>query len=248
MKILSRKFFIEKIGDSNVVKALELFLFVKAHYESSTIKDFQYKKLGEEVNLCYSTLKKRINILKELDLVEFVGKNKQHLLFKSLRSKKSNVRIEQIDFSSIKTIGDGLRALFLVEMQLRKEYIRQLMMKYKNPDKSDDYKAIRREVRKRGLMNKEFVDNGISYKYIATKLGIGYNKVTDLIKCATKRGMLAKKRNAKLVYDAAIQGQDVYAVFEFEEDKKHKYVSNGCIYYLGANTYHLWHSLDWYGI
>lgn len=248
MKHLSRKFFNENISDSKAVKALELFLFVKTHYKSSTINNFTYKELSKQTKLCFTTLKKRIALLKEFELVEFVGKNKQHLLFKSLRSKKSNVRIEQIDFSSIETIGDGLRALFLVEIQVRKEYIRQLMMKYKNPNKSDDYKAIRREVRKRGLMNKQFVDNGISYKYIATKLGIGYSKVTDLIKCATERGMLAKKRNAKLVYNAAIQGQDVYAVFEFEEDKKHKYVSNGCIYYLGANTYHLWNSLDWYGI
>lgn len=111
-------------------------------------------------------------------MVEFIGKDRQHLLFKSLKSKKSNVRIEQIDFSTIKTIGDGLRALFIVEVQLHKEYICQLMMKFNNPNKSDDYKAIRREVRKRGLLNRNFEDNGISYKYIANKLNIGYKIMT----------------------------------------------------------------------
>lgn len=250
MKGISRKFFNKHISDSKVVKALELYLFVKVRYESfsSTIKDFRYNRLTEETGLCFTTLKKRINILKQLGLVEFIGKDRQHLLFKSLKSKKSNVRIEQIDFSTIKTIGDGLRALFLVEVQVQKEYIRQLMMKYNNPSKSDDYKAIRREVRKRGLMGKKFEDNGISYKYMAKKLKIGYNKVHELIKCATERGMVAKKRNAHLVYDANKDGQNAYYVLDFEEDRKHKYVSNNCIYYLGANTYVLWNDLDWYGI
>lgn len=250
MRGISRKFFNEHISDSKVVKALELYLFVKVRYEafSSTIKDFRYNSLSKETGLCFTTIKKRINILKQLGLVEFIGKDRQHLLFKSLKSKKSNVRIEQIDFSTIKTIGDGLRALFLVEVQVQKEYIRQLMMKYNNPSKSDDYKAIRREVRKRGLMGKKFEDNGISYKYMANKLKIGYNKVHELIKCATERGMVAKKRNAKLIYDANVSGANVYSVFEFEEDKRHKYISNNCIYYLGANTYVLWNDLVWYGI
>lgn len=248
MKKISRRFFNENISDSKVVKALELFLFVKGHYKSSTINNFNYKELSEKTGLCFTTLKKRINILKQFELIEFVGKYKQHLLFKPLKSKKSNVRIEQIDFSSIKSIGDGLRALFLVEIQVRKEYIRQLMMKYNNPKKSDDYKAIRREVRKRGLMDRKFEDYGISYKYIARKLCIGYNKVSELIEYAQRCGMIFKKRNSRLVYDANINNENAYNVFEFESDKKHKYVSNNRIYYLGANTYYLSNGLDWYGI
>lgn len=113
MKNLSRKFFNENISNSKVLKALELLLFVKVNYKSSTIKDFSYKNLSKITGLCFTTLKKRMAILRELELIEFVGKNKNHLLFKSLRGKKSNINIEALDFSSIKTIEEGLRALFL---------------------------------------------------------------------------------------------------------------------------------------
>lgn len=60
MKGISRKFFNKHISDSKVVKALELYLFVKVRYEafSSTIKDFRYNRLSEETGLCFTTLKK----------------------------------------------------------------------------------------------------------------------------------------------------------------------------------------------
>lgn len=250
MKNLSRKFFNENISNSKVLKALELFLFVKVHYQSSTIKYFSYKHLSEVTGLCFTTLKKRMAILRELELIEFVGKNKNHLLFKSLRGKKSNINIEALDFSSIKTIEDGLRALFLVQIQVRKEYIKQLLLKYKNPSKGEDYKEIRREVRKRGLMDTQFKDYGISYKYIAKKLKIGFNKVSKLIECAEKIGLLIKEKHSNLVYDAKCDGVNGYYAFEFvpESNKKGKFATNRGIYSVEANTYHLCHDVQWYGI
>lgn len=250
MKHLSRKFFNENISDSKAVKALELFLFVKTHHKSSTINNFTYKELSKQTKLCFTTLKKRIALLKEFELVEFVGKNKQHLLFKSLRGKKSNINIGALDFSSIETIGDGLRALFLVQVQVRKEYIKQLLLKFKNPNKSDDYKEIKREVRNRGLMNTQFKDYGISYKYIAKKLGIGFNKVSDLIKCAEKLGMIVKEKHSKLVYNAKENKTNGFYAFEFVADKNkiNKFATNTGIYSVSANTYILCYDVAWYGI
>ena len=77
-----------------------------------------------------------------MELVEFVGKNKQHLLFKNARSKKSNVRIDKLDFSSIEALSDGLCALFLVEVQLQKEYVRQLFAKKEDAKRVTTFVAL----------------------------------------------------------------------------------------------------------
>lgn len=248
MKKLSRKIFRENIGSSKARKALELYLFVKAKYVSSTIKGFTYKKLSEETGLCYTSLKKRMKILKELDLVEFVGKKKNHLLFKNARSKKSNVRIDKLDFSSIEALSDGLCALFLVEVQLQKEYVRQLLAKKENAKKGDKIQFINRKIRGLGYVGVAFRDCGISYKYLAKKLGVGYNKVSSLIKFAEKKDMIVKENHIDFIYDARKDGKNGIYAFDFVKNKKNKFATLKGIYSVGANTYHLVDELDWYGI
>lgn len=91
MKKISRKIFNENISDADAVKALALLIFVKIKYPTSVVPNFSYYKLKKTTGLHISTLKKRIETLGNMDLLIFVGKYNQHLLFKKIRAQKSNV-------------------------------------------------------------------------------------------------------------------------------------------------------------
>lgn len=245
MKKLSRSLFNQVIGNSKARKALELYLYVKNKYASSTIPNFTYKGLSKETGLCYTSVKKRISTLKELDLIEFVGKNKQHLLFKNARAKKSNVNVGVLNKTDIQSISDGLFALFLVEIQLRKDYIKQLLLKKETAQKRDNIKAVNKEIRERGLIGKKFVDNGISYKYIAKRLKIGFNRVSALIKNAVKLGMLSVEKHIELIFDAKDSGKSGHFAFQYVVDKRNRFATNRGIYEVKANSYILNKDMDW---
>ena len=56
---------------------------MKERYVSSTINNFTYTKLSAATRLSRESLKKRIQTLKEMELVEFVG------IFNSIKAKES---------------------------------------------------------------------------------------------------------------------------------------------------------------
>lgn len=245
MKNLSRKLFNETIRSSKGRKAVELYLFVKERYASSTIPNFTYKKLSEATGLCYTTLKKRIETLKQLDLIEYVGKKKQHLLFKNAKARKSNVNVGVLDKNSIGSISIGLLALFLVEVQKRKDYIRQLLTKKENAKKGDDISSLCREIRKRGLFGRKYVDNGISYKYIAKKLSISFSKVNSLINHAVERGMLTVEKHVERIFSAKHTGKSGFFAFKFIEGRKNCFATEKGIYQVKANSYLLNENMAW---
>lgn len=245
MKKLSRKLFNQAIGNSKARKALELYLFVKNKYASSTIPNFTYKQLSEETGLYFTTLKKRMATLKELDLIEYVGKNKQHLLFKNARAKKSNINVVVLDKTDIQSISDGLLALFLVEVQLHKEYIKQLLLKKETAKKGENIKAVCKEIRERGLIGRKFEDNGISYKYISKKLGIGFSRVSALIKHAVKLGMLSVEKHVELIFDARGTGKNGFFAFNLLVNKRNRFATKRGIYEVKANSYILAKDMAW---
>lgn len=253
MKLLNRHIFNITVRNTNARKAMELYLFVKARYASSTIPNFTYKELSKQTGLCYSTLKKRLNILAQLGLIEYIGRNKQHLLFKSSRKKKYNIKIENIDFSSIKAISKGLCALFIVETQCRKEYIKQLLDLYHECKKAGNeylcrkynYKKIEKKVRKRGLTGTTFQDNGISYKYIAQALKIGYNKVADTIRYAEKYNILKVERRKVRICKEKGCG---HAILKYAGEQKNLFSTKDSVYVVLANRYSLVLGASWYGI
>lgn len=183
--------------------------------------------------------------LKELDLIEYVGKNKQHLLFKNARAKKSNVNVEVLDKTDIQSISDGLLALFLVEVQLHKEYIKQLLLKKETAKKGENIKAVCKEIRERGLIGRKFEDNGISYKYISKKLGIGFSRVSALIKHAVKLGMLSVEKHVELIFDAKGTGKTGFFAFQFLTNKRNRFATRRGIYEVKANSYILTKDMAW---
>lgn len=235
MKKLSRKIYNECIADAKKRKALALLVFCKCKIKSSTITNFSYNKLKSETGLHISTLKKRVQTLREMGFIKMLGNRNQHLMFCNVRSNNSNVLIDRIISDTVKTVEDGLLAMFIVEVQLKKNYVSQLVAKLKNPKNLEEYKWAKRICKWRGYT--KFIDNGISYNYIANKLGIQLNKVSDIIKYAVKQLMIIKTKRWKVEFHFDSSRQADHFLSFIDNVKKGIFSHKGYIYRVGANLY-----------
>lgn len=218
-------------------KALALAIYAKSVCRSSTIVVFTYKKLSQMTGLSFSTLKKRLKTLEAFDMVERIGINDKHLLFKNIRAKRSNVDLSKLDLSSIKSIELGLYALYLMEVQIRKDYVKHLIYTAHNGKDNDKVKSAQRKCRKYGY-GTQFNDYGISYGYLCRKLHISRTTASKLIKHSEDRRMLVKYNNNVLVYKAYNQRDAIrYAYDRGLSEIKSIYIGKKNVWRLYANTY-----------
>lgn len=232
-----------QITSVNIRKALALYLYVKKKYPTSTIPNFTYKDFSKETGLCFSALKKRIRVLDNLNLLQRVGKENRGLLFKSSKKRHFNVNIDKIDYTSIRTIEDSLCALYIVLIQTRKEYVRQLLTEYEywrnKPTnfmpKSVNYPKLKKQAQKCGN-GKTFIDNGISYYYLANKLKISYTTVSNAIKTGERQKMFTKQRHVHVIRKALVNG---HFDIKFLPNNKNVYATDKSIFIIYANTYSL---------
>lgn len=230
---ISRKLFNEHIADADAVKAIALLIFVKNHYPTSVVPNFSYYKIKKITGLHINTIKKRLNTLGTMELIETVGKYNQHVLFKKIRAHKSNINFSMIDVSSVKSIEMGLRALFLQEKVCQKNYVKQLIESKHNGHSNNEVRKAKAKCDKRGYT--DFKDNGISYNYLAKKMNIGLNKVSYVIKYAQKNHIIVKHKNIKqYLY---IKGQAKMYVSMRENNKY--FATNNNVYFISCNTYSL---------
>lgn len=233
MKKISRKIFNENISDADAIKALALLIFVKIKYPTSVVPNFSLYKIKKISGLHISTIRKRIETLGRMGLLTFVGKYNQHLLFKKIRAQKSNVNISMINTSSVKSIELGLRALFLQEKVCQKNYVQQLIESGSNAKCLKDKKKADRVKAKRGYT--DFKDNGISYKYIASKLGVSLNKAVLIVDYAVKNHMVVKHKHITQYLYAKGEARKICAL---SENNKF-FATDNCIYSISCNTYTL---------
>lgn len=242
---IGRRLYNESISDADALKALALLVFVKHNTPTGTITDFSYYKLAKMSGLHKNTVKKRINILEQSNLITFVGKNKKHLVFKKVRAPKSNIDITKLDMSSIKSIEMGLRALLIVEIQNRKNYVQQRIIKVhstKNSKKFNkkgelkEYKAAMKFCNQGGYT--WFSDNGISYRKIRTTLGVGNTTVVNMIKYGQKNWMFHKFNHINL-YRTNINNAQL---FINSNNKKNLFTTknNTNVFMYSCNTYELY--------
>ena len=239
MRRISRKMFNDCIGNADAIKAVAMLIFVKEQKPASVIADFSYYKLAKITNLHHATCKRLCGILRNMDLVEFVGREQKNLLFKKVRAPKSNIRIDNIDHSSVKSIETGLRAMLLVEIQNQKNFIKQRVIRANNPKgkcSSEEYKAFKRARKfctKRGI--EKFEENGISYKTLGRRMNVGSHKVSEVIKYAERNKMIVKTRHRE-VY--ALTNNNARNVVLFS-GKNNLFPSkdNNIVYSCSANTY-----------
>lgn len=235
MKKISRKIFHDNISDADAVKALALLIFVKIKYPTSVVSNFSYYKLSKATGLHYNTIKNRLNTLGDMDLLDFEGKYNQHLRFKRVRAKNSNINFSQIDTTSVKTIERGLRALYLVEKVNQKNYVEQQVNLAHDGGRTKQVKRAKSECDKRGYAS--FHDYGISYKYLAKNLNISIGSVSDVIRYAVDAKLVTKHRNVKQVLYAKNNARKCLSMFD---DLKGYFATKHNIYKVGCNSYSLY--------
>lgn len=234
MRKISRKLYHDNISDAEAVKALALLIFVKNHFPTSVIPNFTYYKVVKLTGLHYNTVKKRINTLGDMDLIEIVGKYNQHLKFKRVRAKNSNINFSRIDTSSVKSIERGLQALFLVEKVSQKNYVEQRVILAKNCKNGKERKAGKAVLQK--CSSADFKDNGISYAYLANKLNVSIMTVSDIIKYAVSHKLVVKHRNITQVVHIKNLAQHCFTMVD---NQKGFFATKHGIYKIACNTYSL---------
>lgn len=195
---LRRKTFQEIISDKDSVKALALLFFVKSRRRSSVITSFSYNKLRKITGLHITTLRKYIQKLKELKLVEFIGKHKQSLLFKGdySKDKRKNVNLDSLIYDSVKDIANSLYAMFVVEEQRRKDFVKHVILISTGdaPKEVSPQECIAAsKLRNRNGYGNVYHETGISYKGLAQRLKVFTQKTVSIIKYACKHGFITKQ-------------------------------------------------------
>ena len=194
--------------NSQLRKAIAFSLFVKTHARNSIVKNWSINKLHDITGISANAIKDRLLVLKEMDLIEETGLNNKHLVFKSLHSHTAhrNVVIPEIAFKpntnlkknayaqKIKNIENVLTAMLLVEIQRRKDFAKQMIQKRSNSSSKKEYKEAAKTCNRFGY-GKKFIDKGISYKYMAAKIGMSICKSIQIVKLAVNCNILRRIRN-----------------------------------------------------
>lgn len=171
-------------------------------------------------------------MLVELHLIKTQGKN---LLFLSMKSScnRNNINVEKLDYSNIKEIEKGLRALFIVLIQRRKDYT-NLQLQCAHNGKT--IKEVKRGVRKSKLYGwfGPYVEHGLSYKGIAKRLGVCIKTAFEAVKYGVQHGFFTKITH---FYCAKVKGagnlKEVPQGYTFISKK------TGNLWKVNANTYSL---------
>lgn len=194
--------------NSQLRKAIAFSLFVKAHTRNSIVKNWSINKLHDITGVSVNAIRDRLFILKNMELIEKTGLDNKHLVFKSLHSHTAhrNIVIPEFTFQpntnlkknayaqEIKNIENTLTAMLLVEIQRRKNFAKQMIQQRHEPCSKKEYTEAVKTCNRFGYGNK-FVDNGISYKYMAAKIGMSVCKSIQIVKFAVKYKIIKKIRN-----------------------------------------------------
>lgn len=195
MGSIRRKLHRQMIGRKDVVKAISLSLFVKSKYKSSVINDFTYAKMHRITGLSVSSLKKRIGILKGFGLVKFIGTNGQHLCFLGLSSdtKHRNIDISYFVYDNIEDCDRSVFASFLVEIQRRKDFAKQMIQKATVSGRTvKEIKAAKRSCKRYGY-GREYCEFGISMKRIARDMGVCVKTALVIVRWAVEQHLIERE-------------------------------------------------------
>lgn len=235
MMYIRRNIFNSVRGNANLIKALALAIYIKKHIVSSTITNYSLNKVRNRTGLAYSSIRKRIETLKQLGFIRFGGKNNEHLTIVCLSSKcnRRNIDLSKCVFDSVKDIEKSLTALFIVEIQKHKDFAKHTIQTAFNPEKGQlkDMKKARKLCNRYGW-GKEFNEYGISYKTIAKKLGVCLQKAFEIVKFAIVNNIIVKHNHIKQLYIKGIGFAQKYCNFNDVT-----FFTNNNAYKVYANSY-----------
>ena len=240
---LKRRILLDLYKHVELRKAVSMSLYLKKYYTSSAIHNYSTNKLHIITGLSANVIKRHIGILVVYGLAEFVGKNKDVFVLRSLKSstKHRNIYLDDRNFSydekknknidaqRVKYIDDMVCIAMITEIQRHKDYAKHIILQTKSPKTVKEFKAARSACKDAGW-NDNYVENGLSYNGIAKKIGIGVQKAFLLIRRACEIKILQKINNVKKVYyQGAIYIQDMF--------KSYTYIYNHYVYKVYANSY-----------
>ena len=233
MNQLRRHIFYNSRGNANMIKALALAVYIKHNVVSSTITNYTTNKLRNLTGLSYSAITKRMNTLKQLGFVKFVGNNNQHLVISNMTShcKHRNIDLSKCVVNSVKDIEKSLYAMFILEIQKRKDFVKHTIQSVNNPSNLDEHKRAR-QICKRYGYDREFKEYGISYKTIAKKLGVCLQKAFEIVKFAIVNNMIVKYKHCKQIYVKGIKNAQKFCDFNDVT-----FVTTNNAYKVYANSY-----------
>lgn len=233
MKYISRSTYYDCLTDAKKLKALAMLIYIKNMYSNSVITNFTYYKLAKITGLTQATAKKYFKVLESMELVERLNTNSNNVLFKRIRREYNNIVITKAIKGCIKDIEKGLRALFIVEKQSQKDYIKHTM-EQANGDVRCSYKQMKRAKNKvKGCGRSIFKDNGFCYEYLCKKLNISRKSVSETIKFGESNFMFVKQKNVEKVY---VKGFG-YKMAEY--NNRFTFGTRNYAFIVSANTYRI---------
>ena len=230
-----RNIFYSARGNANLIKALALALYVKKNFVSSAITNYSINKIRNITGLSYSAIQRRINTLKQYGFIELTGKHKPCLVFKRIasRCKHCNIDLTKCVFSSVKDLEKSLFAMFLIEIQKRKDFAKHTIQSANNPKSLKEAKEAKKICKRYGY-GKEFKEYGISYKTIANKMGVCLQKAFEIVKFAITNRMIVKIKKQDQYYEKGIKFSNKYCEFD-----NITFITNNNAYKIYANRYSL---------
>ena len=217
---LSRKIFNDAIGNPALRRAIALSIFLKDHNKTSVYKHYSVRELSRISNLSPNTCKERINTLVKNNLafikvengIKYLKLNKLRrglIHFTATRPngekvertyypRKADVSLEKINRQSVKEIELGLMSLSIVEITIRKEFVKHQIDLAHNPMPYDSLKAVKRAMRKCRLSGygDKFVDDGLSYRTLQRRLSCGASRVKKVIDYGEKYNLFSIVRRS----------------------------------------------------
>ena len=178
-----------------------------------------------------------------MGLIEETGVDKKYLVFKSLHSHTAhrNVVLPNVEFKpdvnlkknayaqEIKNLENVLVAMLLVEIQRRKDFAEQMIQQKRNPHSKKEYTEAVKTCNRFGY-GRRFIDRGISYKYMAAKIGMSIFKSMQIVKFAANYGIVKKMRNIAKRFS-------MFAKYTEDMLTNYTYSYRNWIYKIYANKY-----------
>lgn len=237
-------------------KALALFIVLKHIYRASGIRNYSPNKLRAVLGMHFYTVKRLMGVLIENGLCEFVGRDSKTLRLRSIRTgwKDRDIDISFIRFNLrrredgayvgvryiIDRIAKELVAVYILDVNKRRDYARRLVSSSVNPNSKCEYVRAEKERRRRGY-DKIFANVGISYEGLAKRLGMSIQTAFHSVQYAVNVGLLIKQSNIMRIDTTDKEHlSDMAKAIQnkFGEKDIFTYVCGRYVYFVGANNYH----------
>lgn len=241
---IKRRILMDLCKSKELRKAVAFSLYIKEYCSISIISEYSVHKMRLLTGVSPTAIEKRVEMLVAFGLAEFVGKKKDILVLRTLKSNTKHRNVTLADNDKYKTldnskknkkaqyvkhVDDLLCIYMIVEIQKHKDYACRTIQQRENPKNAKELKESRRTCNRAGWYS-SFRDNGLSYKTIAERIGVCMQKAVNLVKSAIFYHILAKQKNVRKKYCAGSRYiQDLLVNYTF--------ILNDYVYKISANTY-----------